>query len=96
MVRLTDRPDMTLDVYRGRKTTIQQQLFQQTCIADEDALTNPDSRKKSCPGLTQRLERNLTLDCIQTCKLFYEFRALSPEPALKYLIWIQNLVLNVL
>ena len=25
MVRLTDRPDMTLDVYRGHKTTIQQQ-----------------------------------------------------------------------
>ena len=25
MVRLTDRPDMTLDVYPGRKTTIQQQ-----------------------------------------------------------------------
>ena len=23
MVRLTDRPDMTLDVYCGRKTTIQ-------------------------------------------------------------------------
>ena len=23
MVRLTDRPDMTLDVYRGRKTTMQ-------------------------------------------------------------------------
>ena len=28
VVRLTDRPDMTLDVYRGRKTTKQeQQLF---------------------------------------------------------------------
>ena len=26
VVRLTDRLDMTLDVYRGRKTTIQQQL----------------------------------------------------------------------
>ena len=26
VVRLTDRPDMTLDVYRGRKTT-KQQLF---------------------------------------------------------------------
>ena len=26
VVRLTDRPDMTLFVYRGRKTTIQQQL----------------------------------------------------------------------
>ena len=25
MVRLTDRPDMTLDVYRGRKATKQQQ-----------------------------------------------------------------------
>ena len=25
MVRLTDRPDLTLDVYRGRTTTIQQQ-----------------------------------------------------------------------
>ena len=24
VVRLTDHPDMTLDVYRGRKTTIQQ------------------------------------------------------------------------
>ena len=28
VVRLTDRPDMTLDVYRGRKTTMQkQQLY---------------------------------------------------------------------
>ena len=25
VIRLTDRPDMTLDVYRGRKTTMQQQ-----------------------------------------------------------------------
>ena len=25
VVRLTDRPDMTLDVYRGRKTTTKQQ-----------------------------------------------------------------------
>ena len=27
VVRLTERPDMTLDVYRGRKTTTQQQLL---------------------------------------------------------------------
>ena len=26
VVRLTDPPDMTLDVYRGRKTTMQQQF----------------------------------------------------------------------
>ena len=28
VVRLTDRPDMTLDVYRGRKRTMQQQQQQ--------------------------------------------------------------------
>ena len=28
MVRLTDCPDMTLDVYRGRKTTTQQQWLE--------------------------------------------------------------------
>ena len=32
VVRLTDRPDMTLDVYRGRKTTMQ-------CNAMHTALT---------------------------------------------------------
>ena len=32
VVRLTDRPDMTLDVYRGRKTTNQQQPFLLKCV----------------------------------------------------------------
>ena len=37
VVRLTDRPDMTLDVYRGRKTTIQHLIGNQckeikTCL----------------------------------------------------------------
>ena len=31
VVRLTDRPDMTIDVYRGRKTTIQLQLVRMSC-----------------------------------------------------------------
>ena len=35
VVRLTDRPDMTLDVYRGRKTTMQQQ---QICSAFNETL----------------------------------------------------------
>ena len=34
VVRLTDRPDMTLDVYRGRKTTNQQQQQQQSIGGD--------------------------------------------------------------
>ena len=29
VVRLTDRPDMTLDVYRGRNTATQHIIFQQ-------------------------------------------------------------------
>ena len=33
VVRLNDRPDMTLDVYRGRKTTMQQQQQQQPYFA---------------------------------------------------------------
>ena len=38
MVRLTDHPDMTLDVYRGRKTTMQQQ--QQYDISNTDISKN--------------------------------------------------------
>ena len=34
VVRLTDRPDMTLDVYRGRKTTIQPTNFSELKIID--------------------------------------------------------------
>ena len=38
VVRLTDRPDMTLDVYCGRKTTMQQQ--QQSFFPIETYLVN--------------------------------------------------------
>ena len=34
MVRITDRPDMTLDVYRGRKTTIQYILVQRGAVVE--------------------------------------------------------------
>ena len=43
VVRLTDRPDMTLDVYRGRKTTIQQQQQQQLKNFDIDTCINKHS-----------------------------------------------------
>ena len=39
VVRLTDRPDMTLDVYRGRKTTIQHQ-YNNTGLLSVTALDN--------------------------------------------------------
>ena len=37
VVRLTDRPDITLDVYRGRKTTTQQQQTIKFLKCDEGA-----------------------------------------------------------
>ena len=40
VVRLTDRPDMTLDVYRGRKTTMQQQQ-QFSLHNDKKSKTDP-------------------------------------------------------
>ena len=36
MVRLTDPPDMTLDVYRGHKTTQQQQMGDQKTVTFRD------------------------------------------------------------
>ena len=41
VVRLTDRPDMTLDVYRGRKTTMQQSIL----------LTSSEPEKSGCSSL---------------------------------------------
>ena len=38
VVRLTDRPDMTLDVYRGRKTTMQHHTslhYMAAAVADQ-------------------------------------------------------------
>ena len=40
MVRITDRPDMTLDVYCGRKTKMQQQSI---AIHPKDADRNANS-----------------------------------------------------
>ena len=47
VVRLTDRPDMTLDVYRGRKTTIQQQSIGPVAI----------NKKKLCTTSAESLDR---------------------------------------
>ena len=44
VVRLTDRPDMTLDVYRGRKATMQQQ---------QTLLDIPVKLSEECSGTKQ-------------------------------------------
>ena len=42
VVRLTDRPDMTLDVYRGRKTTMQQHILIKLLQINKSVLYNAD------------------------------------------------------
>ena len=51
VVRLTDRPDMILDVYRGRKTTIQQQQQQQQVNVTGMFMIDVLIKKSTdCPG----------------------------------------------
>ena len=61
VVRLTDRPDMTLDVYRGRKTTMQQHDAQEGFFSGHGRLGvcrcyliiftfHPQSRRESKGG----------------------------------------------
>ena len=52
VVRLTDRPDMTLDVYRGRKTTKQNKN------------KNFQNSYNSPPNIVKRAEHNLTPSAI--------------------------------
>ena len=67
MVRLTDRPDMTLDVYRGRKTTMQQQQQQQPISKKVNVLSRHPvhacgaSSSVSMRNPGKRLPANLTV-----------------------------------
>ena len=63
VVRLTDRPDMTLDVYRGRKTTKQQK-----------ATTLTYSVYKNSPSFIRRVSEFLNdtvLDCTKSAPKRY-------------------------
>ena len=48
VVRLTDRPDMTLDVYRGRKTTILQLYYNYNYITSMKYVTFGDKCMVYC------------------------------------------------
>ena len=88
VVRLTDRPDMTLDVYRGRKTTMQQQqpLFQRRAVVSywrkyvHKVLVNRlggllSLPRKSVVRLTDRLD--MTLDVYRGHKTTMQQRQTS-------------------
>ena len=74
VVRLTDRPDMTLDVYRGRKaTTQQQQLFavadMVTSVMAKDDSILPNSHK-TMSGCWKESDWEGPLRCIYMCFLY--------------------------
>ena len=50
VVRLADRPDMTLDVYRGRKTTMQQQQQILTFEGQEQGFGSKNCQNESRGG----------------------------------------------
>ena len=80
MVRLTDRPDMTLDVYRGRKTTIQhtteqfEEYFQALSdpndsfyTADEDILyCNQQYERGEFQIIFDELNKPITIEEVRT------------------------------
>ena len=51
VVRLTDRPDMTLDVYRGRKTTKQQQSNNISSRKQTQFIVNETKTNQFCFGV---------------------------------------------
>ena len=57
VVKLTDHPDMTLDVYRGRKTTIQQQQQRSYVV-----WTDPEASSVTTRTLTMRVDENTGLN----------------------------------
>ena len=88
VVRLTDRPDMTLDVFHGRKTTIQQQQsihlncsFTQTgrsLIMQGDYFS---LNLSSGPAVTQisKTDQNAQLQCL-TCLTLANLYDIYSEP----------------
>ena len=51
VVRLTDRPDMTLDVYRGRKTTNQKKKKKNINVSLIKSLAGDNLKNKSAAGI---------------------------------------------
>ena len=86
VVRLTDYPDMTLDVYHGRKTTIQQQqqlriyviTLQNSCINVDVSSLGIDGEKLLLPIMQVIKTSSVMVEnycfvesiCEQTCLYF--------------------------
>ena len=78
VVRLTDRPDMTLDVYRGRKTTMQQRLSDvnvcQCCQYSLMLLSICENAQQTYSNINECL----TAHSLQTCQRELQFALVNP------------------
>ena len=74
VVRLTDRPDMTLDVYRGRKTTMQQQQQQPPLLVLSMHMAYMNERKHS---MIQQSSCNMNLVLMVAKKSVEEIKAIK-------------------
>ena len=73
VVRLTDRPDMTLDVYRGRKTTMkqQQQYYNEQCYNE--------SLLQVCIYFLHFLVESLPENLDENFKVCYKYLSIEAE-----------------
>ena len=79
VVRLTDRPDMTLDVYRGRKTTIQKKKkIHLTIFRDIIFYTNGIHPKESqyCNQISTYTESDLKIQKFKRVILSFYYYAI--------------------
>ena len=82
VVRLTDRPDMTLDVNRGRKTTMQQQKKKQTELASNEFLNELAYEIRNIPSgfaLVRQSREQATVGRTHA-SMSVEGHALPPHP----------------
>ena len=91
VVRLTDRPDMTLDVYRGRKTTIQQQQINQYKTAKSPTISEPQTGQNFQFNIGLMSHEKYFMDCairkesvsMRNCAVWSEFLLLHLQWNLK-------------
>ena len=77
VVRLTDRPDMTLDDYSGRKTLMQQQQ-RQSMLSNKNKVTNTLAGSYYIDPKTRRKPISLKFPC-QGRKVMVRFDAVKPN-----------------
>ena len=76
VVRLTDRPNMTLDVYRGRKTTMQQHPF---FLSNFWGLSDNDEETRVCCTIFGTVTFKLYIVYIENETIFLPYNISLPR-----------------